>query len=531
MKAAPNAARAFAVERLGARRRLSLANVAEVYLDDFPGFCGLLEIVPKSGPRQPFVFNSVQRYYLAEKTRRDIILKGRQIGITTLEQARDIWFMLTRPGARVVATCQSITDHGPLKLLSKNYRVFFESLQKNGVDLKFHTEATGHWAIAESDATLAIIEAGASEAAAEKKGRAGTITRLHLSETAFYEYAGETLNALLECVPDQSQGTEIVNESTPNGASGTFFTQCESAKKGASEYKFQFLPWFLHREEYRTALAPGERLEPLTDREKYLVRHGIDQEQLKWYRLKVQDKLQDKTDQEYPSDPATCFLVSGRLFFDRVKVDAMITNAKAPVETSMKGALRIWVLPKPGAHYLISGDTSEGTGGDAGAGIVLDRANGEHVATLWGQFRPWDLARALAEIGKRYNNALLAVERINHGHAVLRALDVEQHYANLFCDHDERPGWISSSVSRTAVLDAFFDDHAKDRFTSNDVELGAEMLRFIVLASGRAEAAKGAYDDLVIATAIARDVAGRTRPHVPVDYPAPTTYSSPIGGW
>lgn len=507
------AAHAFFLQKLKpGPRRLSLANVAELYGNDFPGFCSLLEIVPKSGPRVPFVFNAVQRHYLAEKTLRDIILKGRQVGITTLEQARDIWFMLTRQGARVVATCQSITDHGPLQLLSKNYRVFFESLRKNGVDLSFHTEAAGRWAIAESDATLTIIEAGASEAAASKKGRAGTITRLHLTETAFYEYAEETLNALLECVPDEAQGTEIVSESTPNGASGTFFEQCESAKKGASGYAFHFLPWYLHREEYRAALDPGEVIEPQTDRERYLVRHGVDQEQIKWYRRKVEDKGQDRTDQEYPSDPATCFLVAGRLFFDRVKTNAMITNARDPVEVSMGGALRIWTLPKQDGQYLIAGDTSEGVGGDAGAGIVLDRDTWEHVATLWGQFRPWDLAKALAEVGRLYNEAMIAVERNNHGHAVLRALDVEQHYGNLFHDHDDRPGWISSQQSRTPALEAMFNAHFHGQFVSNDVELGAEMLRFIVLVNGRAEAAKGAHDDLVIATAIVRDVASRMPP-------------------
>ncbi len=161
-------------------------------LADFTRFCGIVDIVPKSGKRQKLVLNEIQRAYCAGRTPRDNVLKPRQVGFTTEEQARDVYYFLTVPGARVVATCQSLTDHAPSRLLAKNYRVMFESLERAGLRLNFRTQSTGEWVLADRDASLRIEEAGASEAAASKKGRAGVISRLHLTETAFYEYADET---------------------------------------------------------------------------------------------------------------------------------------------------------------------------------------------------------------------------------------------------------------------------------------------------------------------------------------------------
>lgn len=489
-------------------------------LADFRRFCGLVDIVPKSGRRMKLILNEIQREYCQNQTQRDVVLKPRQVGFTTLEQARDIYHFLTVPGARVVATCQSITDHTPLKLLSNNYRVMFEGLRRAGLRLNFRTESTSEWVLADRDAVLRIVEAGASEAAASKKGRAGTITRLHLTETAFYEYADETLNAMLECVPGIEHGSEIVSESTPNGAAGTFFQQCQDAKNGVSGYTLHFYPWFAVSE-YSVPLEPGEQIEPQNERDETLLeQHGISLEQLKWYQRKRAEKggSQEKVDQEYASDPETCFLVSGRTFFDMAKVNAMAGAAQRPLEDEDRGALRVWELPVRGEPYVIAVDTSEGIeapgggGSDYSAAIVYRRRDGAHVATLHGRFEPWDLARMVARLGHRYNGARIAVERNNHGHSVLQALIQVQRYPNVYRHDDGRPGWVTSSVTRPQMLDALDDAVRRGYWKSPDLSLLGEMRTFVVKANGRAEAARGAHDDLVMAAAIGWAVLTRPMP-------------------
>jgi hypothetical protein len=468
----------------------------------FERFAGILDIVPKSGGRQKLVLNGIQRRYCRERTQRDVVLKPRQVGFTTLEQARDVYHFLTVPGARVVATCQSLTDHDPFKLLSKNYRVMFESLERAGLKLNFHTRTAGEWSLADRDASLRIVEAGASEAAAVKKGRAGTVSRLHLTETAFYEYADETLNALLECVPGVEHGSEIVDESTPNGASGAFYRRCQSAASGAGAYKLHFFPWFAATE-YQTPLEPDEKIEPTTEREDALAKAGVTQEQLKWYRAKVADKGgQEKTDQEYPSDAETCFLVSGRGFFDQSVTTKLFKLATQPLERRDHDRVRIFRRPEPSKAYLLALDCAEGGGGDPSGGILRERVTGEHCATIDGQYPPWELARAGAKLGHEYNDALIAVERNNHGHATLQALEREEKYKQIYEHADKKNGWPTNPVTRPIMLDALDDAHRNGHWSSPDRAVLGQFRTFVTNSNGKPEAAPGENDDLVLAEAI-----------------------------
>lgn len=494
------------------RRRL-----AKAWQGDFETFCGKLDIIPKGGKRTKLRLNPIQRKYNATRTARDIVLKPRQIGFTTLELARDIHRFVTVPGARVVVVVQSLTDHGPLKQVSSAIRVMLEGLKTEGVELRFRTETLSEWVLADRDASLRIVEAGASEAAAEKKGRSGTITRLHLTETAFYEYAEATLNALLECVPGPEFGSEIVIESTANGAAGMYYDQYQAASKGTSGFRAHFYPWW-EQPEYSLPLEPEEVIEPASDREAAMMRDGATRENLKWYRRKVAEKKrQDLVDQEYPSDPETCFLIAGRTFFDRDITVALRGRTRDPIATEMAGQLRIWKQPEKGKTYVATVDPSEGVGGDPGAVIVNERDTGEHVATLHGQFPVGELANRADAIGRRYNTALLVVERNNHGHAVLNALldpprsTTRARYPNVYCGTDRRPGWYSTEVSRSAALDKLEDAHRNGTWWTPDVKVIGEMLTFVIDTKGKAAATSGAHDDLVMPTVIGWDVLSQPR--------------------
>jgi hypothetical protein len=131
------------------------------------------------------------------------------------------------------------------------------------------------------------------------------------------------------------------------------------------------------------------------------------------------------------------------------------------------------------------------------------------MATLHGQFPPWEMARAAAQVGRMYSNASIAVERNNHGHAVLQALEKDQKYSNIYRALDQKLGWLNTETTRTAALDALEDAHRLGHALTADEKVLGEMLVFIVNAKGKAEAAKGAHDDLVLSYAIGWDVIRR----------------------
>lgn len=494
------------------------------YKDDFIGFAALLDIVPKEGPKRKLRPNAIQSAFEFARTGRDFVLKPRQVGLTTWELARDVWYFLTKPGARVLVVCQSDKDDSAVRESSDKVQRMFESLADAGIALHFRAASATQWVLAGRDSVLKIMGAGASLKAASKKGRSGTIHRLHVTEAAFFEHAATTMNALLECVPPPDFGTEIVVESTANGAAGWFFERYKAAKEGRTPYKAHFFSW-LNQAEYRVALAPNEVVEAANDndREVELVRkHGATPEQLKFYRVKVADKGSiELFDQEYPTDEETAWITPGRPYFSKERTSALLSRSLPALTEEIVGSngsigrLLLWAEPIANTEYVISVDPSEGlkgedeaSSGDPGAAVIYRRENGEHVGTIHGYFTTWEMAAVVAAVGKRFNEAIIVVERNNHGHAVLQALDREQHYPNIYLGDDGRPGWVNTAVSRATALEAFEQAHRTGEWSSPD-RGSLEEFRLFIVIKRKPQAAPGAHDDRLMAHAIAYDVVSR----------------------
>ncbi len=501
----------------------------------FPSFCSLLLVKNKSGKLVPFVLNEIQKLYVKKLTNRDVIVKGRQVGMTTLLLALDIYRFLTMPGVNVKVMCQSKQDNGPKNKIIAELAAHFERLEKVGLKIDFKKDNKGDWELA-SGATLKVDVAGASPKSAEKSSRGDAVHVLHCTEMAYWDLAGDTWNGLSKCVPEKELGSFIVLECTPNGASGMFYEIFKNAHEGRNEYCAQFFPWYLQKE-YRTPLEPGESIVPADALEAKL-----EPEQIKWYRRQKVGEKGHLVVQEYPSDPDSCFLGQGRGFFDTSKILGMLADVQqyeagltyvvtrscelsqsklsvTDADFARSRTLRIFHPKARGAEYVLALDPSEGVGLDAGAGIVLERGTGKHVATIWGQYRPEELARVAVMVAKLYNNAEIACERTNHGHAVRVALTLgPQPYKRVFHDHDRKIGWINTLQSRTLALDHLETATRKGRFVTKDIWLLRELKDFIVkeTSSGksRAEAERGKHDDLVMALAIGWSVISRRRLNV-----------------
>lgn len=510
-------------------------------LRNFKYFCGLLRIKTKKGGTPiPLRLSSIQKAFCDARTGRDIILKPRQVYMTTLELARDLWFFLggnegpeegwkARDGVNVVILCQSDTANTTLTELHDRMTLYIESLQALGLDLTFGRESTGNWSLPNQHSTMKILVAGASAAAAVKKGRGQNIHRLHSTESAVFEYPDETFNALLESIGGPEFGTEIVHEATANGAGGWYYEQWQGAVRGATGYKAHFYRWWDHAD-YRVPLDPGEVVKAHGKVEEALVGYGVTPEQLKWYRRQLAGKGGDaaKMRQEYPSDPETCFLVSGRSFFDIDKIEVMIQLLRPPTQTEMHDALRIYKKPVEGREYILAADPAEGgapdgkaDSADYSASPVFDRETGEHVATLHGRFPPLEYARMLKVVGTKYNEALIAVERNNHGYAVHVGL-VTLDYKHIYHHDDEKMGWPTNTITRPVMLDGLDDLIRQGLFSSPCALLVGELRTFVFSKSGKPQAAPGSHDDMVMATAIGQKV--RQRPsyanEVPLDVSA-----------
>ena len=129
----------------------------------------------------------------------------------------------------------------------------------------------------------------------------------HLSEVAFWPHTRlKSPESLIRSVcgsvallPD----SVVVMESTANGTGNYFHQECERAKRGESDKRFLFIPWF-EIEMYSVPVEDYDALiTSLTDYEKDLWDKGATLEAIAWYRMKRKE-YRDHADMmaEYPSD-------------------------------------------------------------------------------------------------------------------------------------------------------------------------------------------------------------------------------------
>ncbi|MGB1285054.1 MAG: hypothetical protein ACPG7F_00855 [Aggregatilineales bacterium] len=270
-------------------------------LDDPEQFAAsLLMIRDDSRNLIPFQWNRAQRHFMANRTRRDLNLKSRQIGFSTQIQGDFKRLEWSRP-CSTLTMADTHTNTSKMKRISNRFYDYIPSALPSPLR-------------SESNASTVIYPGIGSEshmitAGSNTAGRGSTITHLHGSEVAFWRNADENIAGALQAVPEHLDDTWIVFESTANGAQGWFYEECMAALAGKSEWTLHFYAWWWG-DKYKTALAPGEVL-TFTDEETALViKHNLTPEQIKWRRKKIRD-LKEKFQQEYPETPEQAFLTSG----------------------------------------------------------------------------------------------------------------------------------------------------------------------------------------------------------------------------
>ncbi len=372
----------------------------------------------------------------------------------------------------------------------------------------------------------------------------------------------DLLTAILQCVPDDPD-TEVVYESTAKGIGGEFYDRYWNARyrmqvkrmnppdvnfwydadsiveaaevveevnpdaNTSNIYTAIFLPWFCF-EKYQTKPPPTFESE-LTDAEtEFMATYGLTLPQLYWRRLTLANKCNGSIDtfnQEYPDCAENAFIAAGRPVFDNPKVMKLKLAARPPaikyeLTTSInqwianpEGRLSVWQEPCPGENYLISADVAEGLErGDFSSADVINHRTGEQVAHWHGHIDPDLFAQVLAALGYRYNTALLAPERNNHGLTVIKWLHEIIHYPNLYMEMVPDPpgkprkryGWQTTSATRPMIIDILVKEIRDDCHGIVCSGTFDEMLAFKIQANGRSEADRGRHDDRVISIGIGK---------------------------
>lgn len=513
----------------------------------------LLYIKTKERGLVRFQFNEVQNrvYEIIQQQRKNkipvriILLKARQTGLSTLTEA--LIFHDTASNENVssliIAHDKESTQH-----LFKMSKLFYDKLDKdfkpmqrtsNKIEVAFENPNPKTRDREPGLRSIIRVETANNMQA----GRAFTVQNLHISELAFWEKPEEVMTGLLQAVPD-IEDSMIVIESTANGMGGYYYDMWQDAKAGKNDFIPVFIPWF-ELNEYRKELPPDFKIIDYDDQiysneARIKERYNLDDEQIYWRRWTIKNKCNNRLDkfrQEYPSDDIEAFITTGKNVFDleiikdyrkfvsipihgefveTEEIKDGITNKKLEFRHNPSGNWYIHKEPEEDNRYVFGVDVAEGLAdGNYSAVVILDKKNMEEVGGYHGHIRPETFSKELAKAGKYYNDALIAVEVNNHGLTTLTHLKpiyyrlyYRPEFGKRVAHTTENLGWKTTGKTKPLMIDNL-DKSLRDKdVVINSIEILDELSTYTEFADGKMGADGNAYDDRVMALAIAVTVWG-----------------------
>jgi hypothetical protein len=504
------------------KKAIAIRKKDEKYKTDFASFSeDKLKIITKDAAQGfiPFKFNQAQQKIhdaveaqLKEKGRvRVLILKARQQGISTYTAGRVFWKTLHTPYTRSVVLAHDSATSDALFTMSKQFIERMpeegkpELVKSNAKEIKF----------AHNDSGFRLYTAGSPEA-----GRGTTPTILHCSEVAFWQNQEKILAGLFQGV-SSADGTEIILESTANGASGSFYEMWKKSEQGLNDYIPVFLPW--HMTDEYTMPSP-EGFVRTKEEEALVELYDLNNDQLWWRRMKIGESGSSKFAQEYPATSEEAFQVSGANVFDIAKVEKLKAESAISIRSfnpklmswdeQREGHLEIWEAPAYKEKYIIGADVALGVGQDYSTAVVLNTKR--EVVGLYRNNRidPAAFGKELFYLGRYFNNALLAVESNSMGVATLQKLK-DMNYVNLYYqtkianisnEEGMRLGFRTTSASKPAIIGNLKNWVFEEEIDIKSSVIIQELKDYLSDSKGATHAGPGCHDDAVMSLAISCEV-------------------------
>ncbi len=414
----------------------------------------------------PFQDECVQHFI---DNRFNIVLKSRQLGLSTLVAAYSVWLAIFQKEKNilVIATKLSVAQNFITKVKSMikslpNWLLLPDIVSNNKQQIQF-SHGSSIKAIPTSE------DAGRSEA----------LSLLIVDEAAFVRNFDTIWTGIY---PTISTGGRVVILSTPNGVGGQYYKLYTEAESGLNEFNAIKLPWDVHPE-----------------REE------------EWFSKTTANMSERQIAQEYLCD----FASSGDTYLGGADLKWVRDCVTAPVAREGEDKnVWVWKYPLTEHDYIISADVARGDSKDYSTFHVIDVNDGELVAEYKGKIRPDNFAELMSDWGHKYNKALLCPENNSFGYATILKLQ-ELAYPRLY--YRKRQGvYIGGYVPKQSPDVAGFTTNGKTRsmILSKLEEIirnkqllirssrTYEELKTFTWNTGRAEAKRGFHDDLVMSLAI-----------------------------
>jgi hypothetical protein len=412
-----------------------------------------------------------------ETHRHNIVLKSRQLGLSTICAGYCLWMALFQKERNIVVLA---TRLDVAKNFLRKVSTMYDSLpdwlvmpKEKGRTVKSIEFTNG--------SRITAVPTG------DDAGRGEGITLLIVDEAAHIQGFDELWMGLYSTV---STGGNIILLSTPKGVGNVFHKvwMGSDLEKDENDFHGIKLLWTVHPEHDEAWFQEQCRnLDP----------RGIQQELL------------------------CSFLGSGQTYLHETSISYINENIRPPIEhLGDDGNIWVWKYPVTGHKYLISADVARGDSDDYSTSHVIDVDADEVVAEYQGKIPPDRFAELLADLGRKYFTATICPENNTFGLATAyRLRDLK--YPNLYYEKfakagvyqhytDEEvkslmPGLSTTVKNRQAIL-AKLEEVLRNKkikvYSSRFAEEAKTFIWNTNVAGGRAQAMKGYNDDLIMSLAI-----------------------------
>ena len=417
-----------------------------------------------------------------------IVLKSRQLGISTLAAGYSLWLMTFHQDRNVLALA---TTQATARNLVSKVQFMWENLpswlkvpavENNKLSLRLNNGSK--------------VQAKSSNADA---ARSEAVSLLIVDEAAFIENIGETWASAQQTL---ATGGGAIVLSTPYGTGNWFHQTWVRAEGQENDFVPIRLPWMVHPE--RDQIWRERQDELLGDP-----------------RLAAQE-----CDCDFSTSGDTVFYPEFLEFY-------LKTYIKEPLER--RGADRnlwIWEPADYSRSYMIVADVARGDGKDHSAFHILDIETNTQIGEYKGKIGTKEFGHLLVGIATEYNNALLVVENANIGWSTIQTI-IDRQYPNLY--YSPKSGEINSDSFFTEYMDTSkmvagfsmttrtrpicigkFQEALSDKGVTIQSKRLIEEMKVFVWKNGRAEAQSGYNDDLVMSFSIGqfmRDISFKFKQH------------------
>ena len=483
-----------------------------------------------------------------------VVLKGRQLGITTISLALDLYWHFLNPGLQGTLTTDTEENRDMFRStigmymdgLPKKYKVPILTHNRNALALKNRSRLFYQVAGLRAKGSL---------------GRGKGITFLHGTETSSWgdeEGLASLLASLAETNPDRL----YIFESTARGFN-MFHDMYATAKRSRTQ-KAIFCGWWrneLYMADPESSVYKTYWDGKLTSEEKEWVRDikklyqfEINSRQIAWWRWKMTEGMKDDSlmYQEFPPTEDYAFVMTGTSFFSnsrctdavkrlkkrsfdsyRYSFGANFQDTEVLKSTERLATLKVWEEPVDTAYYVIGADPAYGSSDWADRfciQVFRCYADGlEQVASFaTSELNTYQFAWIIAHLAGAYKNSTLNLEINGPGQAVINELrnlkrqaasmgtalgkdllDVYGNMQNYIWRRNDTLGGVSNSIGwmTTAATKERMLTYMKDYFERGMMDIWdmdtIEEMKTTIRDGGSIEASGRNKDDRVIACALA----------------------------